>query len=309
MGYPSGSCSASRRRRRLPYAERMRESALPWQRRSETPSSTTVRSSAFLVWSSVSTARPSTTPSIEQMTRCWRTVTSTASAPTWLRCCICNEFRAVSSSTHTPKASNASGKPPDRFPHLQTGKAHTNGRIDYFRNPSAPKANSVVPSVTAIVRDDSGRLLLIHKTDNDLWALPGGGHDIGERIGDTVVREVFEETGIQVEVDSIVGLYTDPEHVMAYDDGEVRQQFSICFRARPVGGSLRTSSESKEVRWVDPADLDGLEIHPSMMLRIRHGLDTSRAEPYIADRRSTPWPSVLRLAVQQRESPGGLRAE
>ncbi|MGW0107484.1 NUDIX domain-containing protein [Streptomyces cellulosae] len=154
-------------------------------------------------------------------------------------------------------------------------------RIDYFRDPNAPTANSVVPSVTAVVRDDSGRLLLIHKTDNDLWALPGGGHDIGERIGDTVVREVLEETGIQVEVDSIVGLYTDPEHVLAYDDGEVRQQFSICFRARPVGGSLRTSSESKEVRWVDPADLDGLDIHPSMMLRIRHGLDASRQQPYI----------------------------
>lgn len=88
-------------------------------------------------------------------------------------------------------------------------------------------------------------MLLIHKTDNDLWALPGGGHDIGERIGDTVVREVAEETGIDVEVDSIVGLYTDPEHVLAYDDGEVRQQFSICFRAHPIGGSLRTSSESK----------------------------------------------------------------
>ncbi|MFF9237224.1 NUDIX domain-containing protein [Streptomyces sp. NPDC014801] len=154
-------------------------------------------------------------------------------------------------------------------------------RIDYFRDPNAPTANSVVPSVTAVVRDDSGRLLLIHKTDNDLWALPGGGHDIGERIGDTVVREVLEETGIQVEVVSIVGLYTDPEHVLAYDDGEVRQQFSICFRARPVAGSLRTSSESKEVRWVDPADLDGLDIHPSMMLRIRHGLDESRQQPYI----------------------------
>lgn len=155
------------------------------------------------------------------------------------------------------------------------------GRVDYFRDPNAPKANSVVPSVTAVVRDGSGRLLLIHKADNDLWALPGGGHDIGERISDTVVREVFEETGIQVEVDNIVGLYTDPEHVMAYDDGEVRQQFSICFRAHPVGGSLRTSSESKEVRWVDPADLDSLDIHPSMMMRIRHGLDTSRTEPYI----------------------------
>ncbi|MDQ1039661.1 8-oxo-dGTP pyrophosphatase MutT (NUDIX family) [Streptomyces sp. V3I8] len=154
-------------------------------------------------------------------------------------------------------------------------------RIDYFRDPNAPQANSVVPSVTAVVQDDSGQLLLIHKTDNDLWALPGGGHDIGESIGETVVREVSEETGIQVAVDNIVGLYTDPAHVLAYDDGEVRQQFSICFRAHPTGGSLRTSSESKEVRWVNPADLDGLDIHPSMMLRIRHGLDASRREPYI----------------------------
>ncbi|MEU6946114.1 NUDIX domain-containing protein [Streptomyces sp. NPDC046316] len=154
-------------------------------------------------------------------------------------------------------------------------------RIDYFRDPQAPRANSVVPSVTAVVRDGDGRLLLIHKPDNDLWALPGGGHDIGERIGDTAVREVLEETGIEVEVDNIVGLYTDPEHVLAYDDGEVRQQFSICFRAHPVGGSLRTSSESKEVRWVDPADLDDLDIHPSMRLRIRHGLDESGREPYI----------------------------
>lgn len=154
-------------------------------------------------------------------------------------------------------------------------------RIDYFRDPAAPKANSVVPSVTAVVPTTAGRLLVIHKTDNDLWALPGGGHDIGERIADTVVREVEEETGIRVVVDGIVGVYTDPEHVLAYDDGEVRQQFSICFRAHPVGGSLRTSSESKEVRWMAPADLDDLDIHPSMRLRIQHGLDESRREPYI----------------------------
>ncbi|MFI8828605.1 NUDIX domain-containing protein [Streptomyces sp. NPDC053431] len=154
-------------------------------------------------------------------------------------------------------------------------------RIDYFRDPNAPAANSVVPSVTAIVRDEADRLLVIHKTDNNLWALPGGGHDIGERIADTVVREVEEETGIKVVVDGIVGLYTDPEHVLAYDDGEVRQQFSICFRARPVGGALRTSSESKEVRWIAPADLAELDMHPSMRLRIQHGLDESRREPYI----------------------------
>ncbi|MGG2465633.1 NUDIX hydrolase [Streptomyces sp. RGM 3693] len=154
-------------------------------------------------------------------------------------------------------------------------------RTDYYRDPDAPQANSVVPSVTAVVRNTDGHLLLIHKTDNNLWALPGGGHDIGEAISQTVIREVEEETGITVAVEDIIGLYTDPQHVMAYDDGEVRQQFSICFHARPVGGTLRTSSESKEVRWVSPTDLDKLEIHPSMRLRIEHGLDDSRTAPYI----------------------------
>lgn len=154
-------------------------------------------------------------------------------------------------------------------------------RTDHFRDPNAPAANSVVPSVTAVVRNAQGNVLLIHKTDNGLWALPGGGHDVGESVEQTVVREVSEETGIAVVVEDIVGLYTDPQHVIAYDDGEVRQQFSICFHARPVGGSLRTSSESKEVRWVSPADLDRLDIHPSMRLRITHGLDDSRTAPYI----------------------------
>lgn len=153
-------------------------------------------------------------------------------------------------------------------------------RRDYFNDPDAPKANSVVPSVVAAVRNQRGELLMIHRTDNNLWALPGGGHDVGESISDTVVREVREETGIEVEVTGLVGIYTNPRHVMAYDDGEVRQQFSICFTARPVGGELATSTESREVRWVGPAGLDQLDIHPSMRLRIDHAL-ANRATPYI----------------------------
>lgn len=145
-------------------------------------------------------------------------------------------------------------------------------RVDYINDPDAPKANSVVPSVVAIVQDDHGRVLMIHKTDNHKWALPGGGHEIGESIADTVVREVKEETGYDVEVETITGTYTDPGHVMAYDDGEVRQQFSIAFRARLLGGEARTSSESDRVQWIYPDQLDGLELHPSMRLRIAHAL-------------------------------------
>ncbi|TIC86372.1 NUDIX domain-containing protein [Nocardioides sp. GY 10127] len=149
-------------------------------------------------------------------------------------------------------------------------------RIDYIDDPNAPQANSVVPSVVAIVQDEQGRVLLIHKTDNNLWALPGGGHEIGESITDTVVREVKEETGYDVVVERLTGTYTNPNHVMAYEDGEVRQQFSIAFAARLVGGEARTSSESKRVEWVEPASADDLEMHPSMRLRLRHALE--RAE-------------------------------
>ena len=153
-------------------------------------------------------------------------------------------------------------------------------RKDYFNDPAAPKANAAVPSVTAVVVD-AGRLLMVHRADNDLWALPGGGHELGESIEDTVVREVKEETGIDVEVTGLVGLYTNPAHVMAYDDGEVRQQFSLCFRARVLGGQLANSPESKAVRWVPIGEVDALNIHPSMRLRIQHGLDSDRRQPYL----------------------------
>jgi ADP-ribose pyrophosphatase YjhB (NUDIX family) len=125
-------------------------------------------------------------------------------------------------------------------------------RIDYYHDPNAPKANSLVPSVTAIVTDPSDAILLVHKTDNDLWALPGGGMDLGESIAETVTREVKEETGVDVEVTGIVGIYTDPGHVMAYDDGEVRQQCSLCFTTRLLGGMVTTSNETSEVRSCHP---------------------------------------------------------
>jgi hypothetical protein len=79
----------------------------------------------------------------------------------------------------------------------------------------------------------------------------------------------------------IVGVYTDPGHVIAYSDGEVRQEFNLCFAARLVGGQLSVSDESTEVRWMAPQAIEELPMHESIRLRIKRFLE-HRATPAIA---------------------------
>lgn len=152
-------------------------------------------------------------------------------------------------------------------------------RTDYIDDPNAPKATSIVIAASAFVLDDQGRLLMIRRTDSGLHALPGGRHELGETMTETAVRETAEETGVTIKTTGLIGIYSNPSHVVAFSDGEVRQEFSICFRGTPTAGEPRDSDESTEVRWVERADLDGINIHPSIRLRIDHGY-AERAEPY-----------------------------
>ncbi|MEU1132385.1 NUDIX domain-containing protein [Streptomyces sp. NPDC005900] len=153
-------------------------------------------------------------------------------------------------------------------------------RTEYFDDPNAPKPNSLVVAASAVVTDEDGRILLQRRRDNDLWALPGGGMDMTDSLPGAAVREVKEETGLDVEITGLVGTYTDPRHVIAYTDGEVRRQFNVCFTARRVGGELEISNESTELRFVDPADLASLPMHHTQRLRIQHFLER-RSAPYL----------------------------
>ena len=95
------------------------------------------------------------------------------------------------------------------------------------------------------------------------------------------MRETQEETGITCEITGLVGIYTNPRHVILYtSNDEVRQEFSIVFTARPVAGELRPSSESSEPQWVSPAAVPDLPMHPSMRPRIQHYPD-KRPEPWL----------------------------
>jgi ADP-ribose pyrophosphatase YjhB (NUDIX family) len=105
--------------------------------------------------------------------------------------------------------------------------------------------------------------------------------DIGETIAQCAEREVREETGLTVEVYRIIGVYSDPDHVFAYSDGEVRQEFSVCFACRIVTGEISKSDESLEVKFWPVEDLEALDMHPSIRLRISHYL-ADKPEAFIA---------------------------
>lgn len=153
-------------------------------------------------------------------------------------------------------------------------------RREYYHDPDAPQPNSLVVATSAVVTDDHGRILLQRRADSGNWALPGGGMEMTESLTGSVIREVKEETGYDIEVTGLVGTYTDPRHIIAYTDGEVRRQFNICYTARITGGELAISDESAEIRFVDPAELADLPMHRTQRIRLKHYLE-NRDGPYL----------------------------
>lgn len=128
--------------------------------------------------------------------------------------------------------------------------------------------NSIVPSAGAFVRRGE-EVLLIERTDNGNWTMPGGALDPGESLPGCAVRETREETGIEVEVTGVSGIYTDPGHRIEYtSDGEVRGEFSVIFHARYVSGEPTTSSESRRVRWVPLSQAKDLPMDVSQSKRV-----------------------------------------
>ena len=146
------------------------------------------------------------------------------------------------------------------------------GRTEHYNDPNAPTPNSLVPASNLLVVNDEGAILLQRRRDTGQWALPGGAQDFGETPAQCAIRECWEETGITAEVTGFLGVYSDPLHIVAYTDGEVRQEFEITLIGRPLAGEPTENDEASEVAWFQPSDLDRLDIHPTMRRQLDHYL-------------------------------------
>jgi 8-oxo-dGTP diphosphatase len=138
----------------------------------------------------------------------------------------------------------------------------------------------MMPSASAIVKSDTGKLLLHQRSDNGLWSLPGGAIDPGEEPAEAVIREVWEETGLRVEPVRIVGVYGGKKLVGQYGNGDKFGYVSIAFECRVIGGEIDSDNdESLDVRWFNHDDLPE-NIMPVHRIRIEHGFN--RDTPFFA---------------------------
>jgi ADP-ribose pyrophosphatase YjhB (NUDIX family) len=107
--------------------------------------------------------------------------------------------------------------------------------------------------VTAVIPDDQGRLLLQRRADDGLWGLPGGWLGVNETPEAGVVREVREETGLEVDVVRLGAVTSRPASLPASPHGAV----GICYLCRSRGGRVTPDHESLELAWLDPAEVSG----------------------------------------------------
>jgi 8-oxo-dGTP diphosphatase len=130
----------------------------------------------------------------------------------------------------------------------------------------------MVVGASAVVINDQGEILLHRRSDNGKWSLPGGSVDPGEQPADAAVREVFEETGIKVVPLRLVGVYSGPELIFTYADGNKTAITGISFLCKPVGGAPRLDGdESLEIAYFAPDKLPD-SLLPNHVQRIRDAL-------------------------------------
>jgi len=130
--------------------------------------------------------------------------------------------------------------------------------------------------VFALIFDDQGRILLGRRRDIDWWNLPGGGMEKGETVDEALYREVLEETGLEVEVERLVGVYSKPQ----------KQEVVLTFRCRIIGGTLQPTEEIRESRYFPPNALPGNTL-PKHRQRVEDAMLNQQSAVIRAQRTST----------------------
>ena len=129
------------------------------------------------------------------------------------------------------------------------------------------------PGASALIFDEAReKVLLTRREDNGRWCLPGGAMDPGESAAEACVREVQEETGLEVRVTKLVGVYTSPDLLIEYPDGNKVQPVAFSFEAEITGGELALSDETTGFGWYSVADMEAMDTMEHHVRRVHDGV-------------------------------------
>ncbi|MBN1136544.1 MAG: NUDIX domain-containing protein [Anaerolineae bacterium] len=133
--------------------------------------------------------------------------------------------------------------------------------VQFIHGERIGRLGRIAVGCSAAILDPTGtKILLVHRADNNRWAVPGGFMEPGESAAEASAREVLEETGLQVRVGRLIAVYSNPNILLEYPDGNRYQIIALYFAAEPVGGELRPSSETTEVGYFSQDEIERLEM-------------------------------------------------
>lgn len=116
------------------------------------------------------------------------------------------------------------------------------------------------------------KVLLTLRTDNGRWCLPGGGMESGESAAEACEREVWEETGLKVRVTRLIGIYSNPDQLVVYNDGNKVFMVVMSFEAEIIEGELGLSNETTEAGYFSLAEMETMPMHGQHKSRVEDAL-------------------------------------
>ncbi|MEM7111264.1 MAG: NUDIX domain-containing protein [Chloroflexota bacterium] len=173
----------------------------------------------------------------------------------WYRAMISD---CLANSDQISVSQGQAGTARNREPYFKTIRRHVG------------QARFICPAAGAIIHDNEGRVLLQRRGDDGSWCIPGGGMELGERIDQTIIKEVKEETGLDVAPTRTIGIYSDSDFSMHYPNGDKMKYISTLFYCEIIGGELAIDGdETLELRYFAPDELPSMA--PRHLRRVRDG--------------------------------------